>query len=230
MRSTVPLAALAASAMVFILTGCGGASSDDKLSYEDSPLSQYLSAAWGGDLSQEEQQKKMEKDQAQVEELVAQCMADEGFSTHRTPATAPSSRMAASGAREAGVGREVRLRVRQQPVRGAGRENPSEEENSDPNADYVSSLSESEQTAFYETLYGPSPAEDEMAEDGSYEYSWEDAGCQGWAQHEVQGDDITQSEEFSALRTKMEELTTASQESQAGRPQRGVGVVHGRQG
>ena len=79
MRSTVPLAALAASAMVFILTGCGGASSDDKLSYEDSPLSQYLSAAWGGDLSQEEQQKKMEKEQAQVEELVAQCMADEGF-------------------------------------------------------------------------------------------------------------------------------------------------------
>ncbi|WP_218682624.1 hypothetical protein [Microbacterium sp. BF1] len=214
MRSTVPLAALAASAMVFILTGCGGASSDDKLSYEDSPLSQYLSAAWGGDLSQEEQQKKMEKEQAQVEELVAQCMADEGF--EYTPNASNGTVISDGGEWEP----EKREWVEKygygyvnSPFAEQVEENPSEEENSDPNADYVSSLSESEQTAFYETLYGPSPAEDEMAEDGSYEYSWEDAGCQGWAQHEVQGDDITQAEEFSALRTKMEELTTASQES-----------------
>lgn len=214
MRSTVPLAALAASAMVFILTGCGGASPDDQLTYEDSPLSQYLSAAWGGDLSPEEQQKKMEEQQAKVEELVAQCMADEGF--EYTPNTDTGTVMADGGEWEP----EKREWVEKygygfinSPFSEQLEENPSEQENSDPNADYVTSLSESEQTAFYETLYGVTPAEDEMAEDGSYEYRWEDAGCQGWAQHELEGDDPSQSEEFSALRTKMEELMTATQES-----------------
>lgn len=214
MRSTVPLAALAASAMVFILTGCGGASSDDQLTYEDSPLSQYLSAAWGGDLSQEEQQKKMEEQQAKVEDLVAQCMADEGF--EYTPNADTGTVVSDGGEWEP----EKREWVEKygygfvnSPFAEQVEENPSEQENSDPNADYVSSLSESEQTAFYETLYGATPAEDELAEDGSYEYRWEDAGCQGWAQHEIGGDDPSQSEEFSALRTKMEELMTATQDS-----------------
>jgi len=214
MRSTVPLAALAASAMVFILTGCGGASSDDKLSYEDSPLSQYLSAAWGGDLSQEEQQKKMEEQQTKVEDLVAQCMADEGF--EYTPNTDTGTVVSDGGEWEP----EKREWVEKygygfvnSPFSEQLEENPSEQESSDPNADYVTSLSESEQAAFYETLYGATPAEDELAEDGSYEYRWEDAGCQGWAQHEIQGDDPSQSEEFSALRTKMEELMTTMQDS-----------------
>src|SRR5690349_20703837 len=78
MRSTVPLAALAATAMVFVLSGCGGASSDE-LSYEDSPLSEYLSAAWGSDLSPEEQQKKYDEQQVKVEELISECMSEEGF-------------------------------------------------------------------------------------------------------------------------------------------------------
>jgi hypothetical protein len=92
-------------------------------------------------------------------------------------------------------------------------EEESAEEYVDPNQDYVETLSETEQTAFYETLYGATPEEDELNEDGSYEYRWEDGGCQGWAQHEVDGDDVWQSDEFSGIRTKMEEFWTTTQES-----------------
>ena len=45
----------------------------------------------------------------------------------------------------------------------------AEEEQVDPNADYVASLSESEQMAFYEALHGPMPDEDEMSEGGEFE-------------------------------------------------------------
>ena len=85
-------------------------------------------------------------------------------------------------------------------------EPPPEEEYLDPNADYVASLSESEQTAFYEALYGPMPDEDEMAEGGEVEYDWAQAGCQGAAQHEVAGEDLSQSEEFKPLFDAINEL------------------------
>lgn len=214
MRSTVPLAAVAASAMVFILTGCGGAPSGDELSYEDSPLNEYLSAAWGGDLSPEEQQKKMEEQQAKVEALVAQCMSDEGF--EYTPNTDSGMVMSDGGEWEPDKREWVEkygYGYVNSPFAEQAEENPSEQESTDPNSEYVMSLSESEQTAFYETLYGPTPSEDEISEDGSYEYNWEEAGCQGWAQHEIEGDDPTQAEEFSELRKKIEELYSTAQES-----------------
>lgn len=217
MRSTGPLAALAATAMVFVLAGCSGPSSGGDLSYEDSPLNKYLSAAYGGDLSPEEQQKLSEERQAQTEELVAKCMAEEGF--EYAPNTDNGSGMMTSA--DGDWEPEKREWVEKY---GYGminspfaekQQEATEEEYVDPNQDYVESLSESEQTAFYETLYGPTPDEEEMGEDGSYEYRWEDAGCQGWAQHEVEGEnaDPFQSEEFADLRTKMEEFWTSSQAS-----------------
>lgn len=213
MRSTVPLAAIAATAMVLVLSGCGGPSSGEELTYEDSPLNEYLSAAWGSDLSPEEQEKKFQEQQTKVEELVAECMSDEGF--EYAPNVSSGGIMTDGGEWEP----EKREWVEKY---GYGfvnspfseeQEGATDEEYTDPNADYVSSLSESEQAAFYETLYGATPEEDELSEDGSYEYRWEDAGCQGWAQHELEGDDPWQSEDFSDLRTKMEELWTSAQDA-----------------
>lgn len=215
MRSTGPLAALAATAMVFVLAGCSGAPGDDGLTYEDSPLNQYVAAAWGGDLSPEEQQKQAEENQRQVEELVAECMTEEGF--EYSPNVSSTGMMVSdSDGQWEPEKREWVEKYGYGMVTSPFSEeqgDPTEDEYVDPNQDYVESLSESEQTAFYEVLYGPSPTEEEMSEDGSYEYNWETAGCQGWAQHEVDGDDVWQSDEFADLRTKMEELWTSSQES-----------------
>jgi hypothetical protein len=69
----------------------------------------------------------------------------------------------------------------------------------DPNQPYVESLSEGEMTAYYEVLYGVQPTDEELNDDGSYDYKWEDAGCQGAAQHEVQGENVYEQEEHKAL-------------------------------
>jgi hypothetical protein len=215
MRSTGPLAALAATAMMFVLAGCSGTAGDDGLSYEDSPLTKYVTAAYGGDLSPEEQQKQMEENQREIEELVAKCMADEGFE-YAPNTDAGGMVMSDSGNEWEPEKREWVEKYGYGMVNSPFSEQQAEEsaeEYVDPNQEYVESLSESEQTAFYETLYGVTPEEDELSEDGSYEYRWEDAGCQGAAQHEVDGEDVWQSDEFADLRSKMEELWTSSQES-----------------
>ncbi|OAN43079.1 hypothetical protein [Microbacterium sp. H83] len=214
MRSTGPLAVCTAAALALVLAGCSG-SGDADLDYEDSPLTKYLSSAYGGDLSQEEQQKQFEEQQRQQEELMAECMADEGF--EYTPNLqsggivfsddeVPWEPDEKEWVEKYGYG------IVNNPYNDMTEEQSSEEY-VDPNAEYVQSLSESEQTAFYETAYGVPPEEDELAEDGSYEYSWEDAGCQGWAQHELQGEDPWQADEFAELRTKMDELWTSLQDA-----------------
>lgn len=76
----------------------------------------------------------------------------------------------------------------------------------DPNQEYVSSLSESEANAYYETLHGVPPTEEEIGEDGSYEYDWEQAGCYGWAQHEVSGEDPYSSEEHKPVMEALNEF------------------------
>lgn len=213
MRTTGPLAVLAASALALTLAGCSG-DGGGELSYEDSPLSKYLSAAYGGDLSPEEQQKKFEEEQRKQEELVAECMAKEGF--EYTPSTSTG------GAISTGEDVEWEPDKREWVEKyGYGMVNSPfsteaaqpMEEYVDPNQEYLDSLSESERNAFFETAYGVPPTEEEMGEDGTYEYNWENSGCQGWAQHELQGDDPWQSDEFAELRDKMNELWTTAQDA-----------------
>ncbi|UOY00804.1 hypothetical protein [Blastococcus sp. PRF04-17] len=203
-RAAAPLCGLAALAL--LLSGCSGSDGDDArdpaASEQESPLQKYLNAAYGGDLSPEEQEEKYAEQQRQIEELVAQCMQDEGF--EYTPATD-------SGAFYVGDDTEWKPDDREWVSQyGYGAVNSPfgspfdsepvpEEEYVDPNADYVASLSESEQMAFYEALYGVPPEEEEMSEEGQYEYDWTQAGCQGAAQHEVAGEDPSQSEEFKPL-------------------------------
>lgn len=216
MRSTGPLAVLATTALALTLAGCSGPGGGE-LSYEDSPLNEYLSAAYGGDLSPEEQQKQMDEQNREREELMAQCMAEEGF--EYTP------NLDNGGVVMSGEDIEWEPEKKEwvekygygavnSPFNEEGAQPPPEEEYVDPNQEYVQSLSESEQQAYWETAYGVPPSEDEMNEDGSYEYNWEDAGCQGWADHEMQGDDPWQSEEFAGLQEKMNEFWTTTQESE----------------
>ncbi|WP_102192784.1 hypothetical protein [Microbacterium aurantiacum] len=215
MRTHGSLAIFATTALVLALAGCSGGPGADKLDYEDSPLNKYLSAAWGGDLSPEEQQKQFDEQSRQQEELMAECMAAEGFEYKPNTQNGgvafsddggewdPESR---EWVEKYGYG------MVNSPWNEQMEENPPEE-NTDPNADYIASLSESEQTAYYETLYGAPPEEDAMTEGATFEYNWEDAGCQGAAQHEVQGDDPWQADEFAGLVEKMNELWSSTQES-----------------
>lgn len=194
------LAALAVAAVV--LGGCSSAAPEAEGASPErtSPLSEYLDAVYGGDLSPEEQQAKYDEQDRRTEELVAECMQEEGFEY------LPNDNSGTFSTGEDVVYEpEDREWVEQWGYAAA--KSPYNEESAQPteeyvdaNEDYVASLSESEQTAFYEALNGPMLTEEEYAEQGdSYEYDWTTAGCYGAAQHEVQQDDPAQSEEFAPL-------------------------------
>jgi hypothetical protein len=154
---------------------------------EEPPLSQFFEAAHGGALSPEEQEKKAAEDERQREELIAQCMTEEGF--EYTPNIRDASSVTAAEGEEWDP--ESRKWVAQYGygiINYPGRDDAdSGEQVVDANADYVASLSESERTAFDEALYGPVPAEEETpAEDEAAEWDWTAAGCLGWAEHELE--------------------------------------------
>ena len=206
-RSFVALIAAAALA----LTGCGGGGGggDGKLDYEDSPLSKYLAVLYSGGLSPdatpEEQQQYWNEQNRKIEELVAQCMTEQGFEY------VPNNPV---------VDTPVPIDDSENMWRPDDRDwvekygygavnNPWQEEGNgpqpmpeptmpvDPNQQYVENLTEAEQQAFYEALYGkpiePRPGEDDV------QYDWRNQGCYGAAQHEVNGDNPWDLQENKAI-------------------------------
>lgn len=182
--------------LAVVLAGCTGAQTPGA-DEEQSPLSEYFSAIYGTDLSPEEQEQRYAEENKEREELMATCMQEQGFEYQ--PVDQSGFISMGSGTEWLPDDREWVAQWGYGAVEWPGQdEQPAPEDiPEDPNADYVASLSESEQMAFYEALYGPSPTEEELSEDGSYEYNWETAGCSGWAQHEIGGEDPFQSDEFA---------------------------------
>ncbi|MCR2813405.1 hypothetical protein NQ166_05340 [Microbacterium sp. zg.Y1090] len=194
-----------AAALLIALTGCTPADSDAASAEEQSPLEAYLAAAWGGDLSEEEQTARLEKENAEREELVATCMTEEGF--EYIPATYSGGVSYDAGGYEPDS-REWVAQYGYGMINYPGQDEPVEpgEEWVDPNQDYVASLSESEMNAYYEALYGPTPTEEEMGDDGAYEWDWTQSGCHGWAQHEMEGDNPFTADEHQPLMDAMNEF------------------------
>jgi hypothetical protein len=201
-RVTATLAALGATAIA--LAGCSSSPGKNNPDVERiSPLGEYLSSVYGGDLSPEEQEAQSAKQNRQVEEKVAECMQEQGFdyvpNTSNSATANPDEDVVwepddREWVQQWGYG-AVNNPYNDQPISQV-------DDYVDPNADYVASLSESEQTAFSEALNGPQPSEDEVAavQDDTWEYDWTTAGCYGAAQHEVfDVADPSQSDEFQPL-------------------------------
>lgn len=196
-------AAIAASALLALaLAGCTGGGGDPAASieerYKDSPLYAYLDAGQDTGLSEEAMMAQHEERQKLAEELIAECMASEGF--EYVPQVY-SSGISFDSTEWNPDSREWVAQYGYGMVNGPTPEEPidPEEYPEDPNQAYVMGLSESEQNAYYETLYGPQPTEEELNEDGSYEYDWESAGCNGKAYQEAYGGSPMESEEFEPL-------------------------------
>lgn len=199
-----------------VLAGCApGGTASGKLALEDSPLNAYTSA--GAGLSQKEQQAKFEQQQAKVEAIVATCMADEGFEYIPVDySQGGGGVVVATGDAWKPEDPKWVAQYGYGAVNYPGRDAATDQGNTfvDPNQDYVSSLSESEMAAYYETLYGPQPTQEEIdAGGGSVEYDWRTAGCQGAAQNQVQGDDPYTSDQFKPLMDAMNTFYTDLQKS-----------------
>jgi hypothetical protein len=190
-----------------LLTGCGsggGPSDDATLTYEDSPLAAYWEKIGG---SQDEADVKDQM--ARSEEIVAACMQDEGF--EYTPQD--NSGMVSADDADDDMPAWDSLEFAEQYGYGATTSedmpmNKGAEEWVDPNADYVATMSETEQAAFYEALYGVQTMEEPVDEEADPpEYDWTTAGCQGKAQHEVfEAGQIWDDPEFKELTEAMSDL------------------------
>lgn len=214
MRTTRILTAMAATAALgFALAGCtsggGGNGGSGELTWEDSPLNEYWNAGYDPNMSEEEQTAKWEAQSAEMEEITAQCMADEGF--EYTPNTANSGMVFASDDIEWEPDKKEWVEkygygIINNPYSAMREEQPANpsEPPADPNQKYVESLSASEQQAYYDTLYGDQSTV-VTNEDGEeeYEYDWKTAGCSGKAQHEVSGEADEVWSKYSDLSNRM---------------------------
>lgn len=215
MRATTTLSLLSLAVVsALALSGCSSeaGAGGGKLKYEDSPLAKYTMALYG-DMDQE----AFDAETAAIDKLIAVCMKDEGF--EYLPGSQGGSVMVTSDDME---DRETEEWVASngygmfQSQEEMMAQQSESEEYIDPNADYIASLSESESSAYYETLYGPGPSEEELAAmeegDGSYEYNWETAGCMGTAGHEVRGEDAYSDPKYKALFDNMNLLYSKIQD------------------
>lgn len=191
-----------------LLSGCASPAEAPAAAEKESPLTEFFSAAYGADLSPEQQQEKYAEDEREREDLVAQCMTEEGF--EYTPNLQASTMTMSSGEEWDMDSREWVAQYGYGMINFPGREemeNGSGEEYVDANADYVQSLSPSEQEAFNEALHGPMPDPEDMPAEGeAMEYDWTTAGCYGWAENEHGGVDPMASDEHKPLMDAMNEL------------------------
>ena len=207
-------ASVLALAATLALSACsfGGGAGGGELDPEKSPLSEYYEAMYGG----ASDEKEMAAQQKKTEELVAACMAEEGFDYIPVDYSQYSfaspfddeNRDTEEWVAEHGYGSF------QTPEERAEMDEQAEDY-VDPNMDYVNALSPSEQTAYYEILQGPQMTEEEyaaMEESGeAMEFNWETQGCYGAASHEVNGDDVTQSEKYKPLMDSLNKLYDTQQ-------------------
>lgn len=189
--------------------GGGGAGSDgDKDEPPLGPLEKFWEEAYG-DWDQDESIRQANR----VEELVAECMAEQGFDY--TPVD--QSQWMSSGSDEVELdvewgtlefAEQYGYGITTDPY-GWEEEQPVDDgqEFVDPNDEYVQSMSQSEQEAYYAALWGE-PQDDVDGE--VVEWDWTKGGCQGKAQHEVyDGGDAA--DEFADLEDEMSAMWDAVQ-------------------
>lgn len=202
-RLTASLAA--GAALVTLLAGCvpGQAGAPDE---EGSPLERMFEQIWGMDVPLEERERLWQLRAAETQELVATCMQKQGFEYvpvvgEGFTAVSPDDWRPDDRAWVTEYGYGI--------VNAPGRDEPlsSEPAAADPNADYLASLSESEQAAFADVLYGT------LQVDPGDSRS-DDAGCYGWAQRQLgtTAFDLWETVEWQTLFEKTAELNRSVNE------------------
>ncbi|PFG19057.1 hypothetical protein [Serinibacter salmoneus] len=189
-------------ALTATLAACNNSTDDGSggdLTWEDSPISQEfasIEALTGtADMSDAEWQALYDASTVRAEELTAECMAEQGFEYIPTDLGSSSTTVLSDEdtpewgtlefAEQYGYGTFTWEDSYDETI-----EEDGAEEWTDPNAEIIESMSESEYVAWSEALYGaPQDMEsDPDADLEDFEWNWEDYGCSGWAQHETEQD------------------------------------------
>lgn len=213
-RLRTATAALIGVGLLAACNGGGGSGEGGALTWEDSPLNEYLEPLYGGyaERSDDEWQAQFDDEERRRQEIIAQCMTEQGFEYIPVDPGAGGGAVIVSEsswedygtvewAAQYGYGIATMYTDQTEIVDDSG------EGQRDPNEDIIAAMSESEQAAYWEALWGP---EQEADEDGIVEYDPANAGCHGRAELEVYGDqDVDQAwndPQFEDLFTAMDSV------------------------
>lgn len=185
----MPISAIALCAVATLgLTACSGDDTKSASQAEAGPLSKYLESLWDAEAYTQE---KFDADQKKTEELIAQCMTKLGFEYTPNTSDGGGGYISADDATDWGS-KEFVTQYGYGIVNSPGMSEAAPEDPGsyiDPNADYLSALSESELAAYNEALWGPAVTDvsftGDMSEAEPVAYDWTQSGCQGAADHEV---------------------------------------------
>jgi len=221
-RAIAPVAI--ATGLALVLSACGGgggtgaAEPEPSDAHSPGPLEKMWTEAYGDftiDASNDQQRR--------MEQIVAECMSEQGW--EYTPVEYPTMEepiaepMPVEGdgpqwgteeyAKEFGYGiatydlgegdGAATMTAEPLPI------DPGDGSGwTDPNQEYVESLSETAQQAYYEALNGPQPTEEELSS-GDWQYDPANAGCYGKASEQIYGGvtDIWEDERFKGLIEEM---------------------------
>lgn len=202
--STIRRTAVAGLAVVLLTSACAddaGSSTDGddtKLTQETMPLQVYLADIIDDD------DDTMIAEQTATEELVAQCMADQGFE-YLVPDVAGRQSAMSSDSEEDWNSKEW-ISKNGYGMSGIEEESGDEEDVwDDPNSAYYDSLSEASRVAWDTALWGSWETPEGLTEDEQMEWSppLEEQGCYGKAQSEAPGAALWEDPEFKAISEAM---------------------------
>lgn len=201
MKHSITRRALGAAGLAIVLltsacsddTGPGAKAAASELDAEDSPLLVYL-----GDIVKFDEA-SMIAEQTAVEELVAQCMSDQGFEY-----TVQDVSSWYSGSDDITDDWNSEEWVSKNGYGMSGVEEESDETSEpdvDPNAEYMDSLSEASRLAYEEALWGVYNMPEGLTEDEQMEWTppIEEQGCYGAAQQESGSQDLWEDPGFQAV-------------------------------
>ena len=204
--------AAATLAAVLVLTGCSGDPEPEPTPTPSAGPLETLFRDYLAEWSNEDVTRQLTR----MEEAIAACMAEQGFSY--TPVDYSEIEVDFLGS-DLGV-EPGTLEFAQ--VYGYGLSTDPwgtddvADEIEDPNADYVAAMSDAEREAYLSALYGeryaeqPAPGMGAPDDETIADYSWEDAGCTGRAQQQLLTGNETDSDEFLGLQQAMTEMAESA--------------------
>jgi hypothetical protein len=209
-RTARSTAAAAGAALALLLAGCGGGGGTTDPGEQKGAIDLLFEDMYG-----EWDPEQSNQEMIRIEEITAECMAEEGFDYTPVDYTQGGGAMPIEDdgieeewgtlefAKKWGYGATTNPwgETEPEPV------DPGQEW-IDPNAEYIESMTEAEQTAYYTALYGEQWNQEwtEEMESEEYVWDWTTAGCSGQAQHEVYGDSMggTPDGDFTDLEAEMQ--------------------------
>lgn len=195
-------AAVAVSAVAMTLAACGSSGGSGDITYEDSPLSKMFTSVLGESMYEpqdnEQANAELQARNRKQQELIAQCMATEGFDY--VPDTENHGYSWSSeeydGLDPMEYARQFGYGVTTWEDTPSGKAMAEMDLNNgsdwtDPNAETVEAMSDAEREAWYEALWGTQTYEEPEDPDAeiTYEWNWEEQGCYGWSENELSKED-----------------------------------------